>query len=339
VTSEGAKTATPEGAAGRARADGEGRVPDFFIVGHEKCGTSALDLMLKEHPRIFLPDAKEQRFFAPELRGMKRGLDPSRPHTFERYVEVFAAARDDQLVGEASPQYLRSSGAAGRIAEARPDARIVAILREPVAFLRSYHLQWVQNGVESERDFAKALALEPARREGRHVPRHCRVPENLFYSQHVRYVEQLRRYEEVFAREQILVLIYDDFRRDNAATVRKVLRFLGLEETVAIEGVETRPLQAVRSPLLKRLADSARTARQNPAAADPLGRLVNVLTPALLRSDAFRARWRGLVYKAPPAPSEQLVRELHARFAPEVSALSEHLGRDLVTEWGYRDAA
>jgi hypothetical protein len=79
--------------------EGAGRVPDFFIVGHEKCGTTALDLMLRTHPQIFLPEIKEQRFFAPELRGAKgaaRGLDAARPHTLDRYRGVFAAASPEQ---------------------------------------------------------------------------------------------------------------------------------------------------------------------------------------------------------------------------------------------------
>jgi hypothetical protein len=344
----GADAATPEGARAQslpgheddARAHASaGRVPDFFIVGHEKCGTTALDLMLKSHPGIYLPDAKEQRFFAPELRGVKAGRDAARPHTFERYLMVFAEAGEDQLVGDASPQYLRSRGAAQRIADVRPDAKIIAILREPASFLRSYHMQWVQNNVESERSFRKALALEPERRAGRRIPRTCRVPENLFYSQHVSYVEQLQRYRAAFPAEQLLVLIYDDFRRDNVATVREVLRFLELDDEVPIAAVETKPLKAVRSPLLKRLADSARTARENPAGAGPLGRAVNALTPELLRSDGFRARWRGVVFKAAPAPDEELMRELRRRFKPEVEALSDYLGRDLVGEWGYRDVA
>ncbi|HEY1449738.1 MAG TPA: sulfotransferase [Solirubrobacteraceae bacterium] len=319
---------------------GRGRVPEFFIVGHEKCGTTALDMMLKEHPQIFLPDVKEQRFFAPELRGAKgdrRGLDSGRPHTFERYCALYASAGAEQLAGDASPQYLRSHDAASRIAEARPDARLIAILREPASFLRSYHLQWVQNNVETQKDFAKALALEPQRRRGRRIPRHCKVPQNLFYSDHVRYVEQLRRFEAVFPREQMLVLIYDDFRRDNAATVREVLRFLGLDETVPIEPVETRPLRTVRSFGLKRLAETARTARENPAAASGFGRAVNAVTPRPLRSEAFRARWRKLVYQDPAAPDPQLMAQLRRRFKPEVVALSEHLDRDLVGEWGYDD--
>jgi hypothetical protein len=163
------------------------------------------------------------------------------------------------------------------------------------------------------------------------------VPENLFYSEHVSYVEQLQRYHAVFPADQILVLIYDDFRRDNAETVRRVLRFLGLDADVTIGPVETKRLKTVRSPQLKRLADAARAARQNPASAGVLGRALNALTPAPLRSERFRARWREVVYKDPPPPDEQLMSELRRRFKPEVVALSDHLGRDLVAEWGYDD--
>jgi len=335
IAAEGSATASVA-----ARPVGAGRVPDFFIVGHEKCGTTALDMMLKGHPQIFLPDVKEQKFFAPELRGgrgWRRELDPARPHTFDRYREVFAAATPEQLVGEVSPQYLRSHDAARRIADVQGDARIIAILREPASFLRSFHLQWVQNNDERQKNFAKALGLESARRQGRHIPRRCNVPQHLFYSDHVRYVEQLQRYYAVFPAEQILVLIYDDFRRDNEATVRKVLRFLEVDDTVAIDTVETKPLKSVRSFYLKRLAESARTARQNPPAAGTFGRVVNALTPELLRGEQFRARWRQLVYKPASPPQEELMNELRRRFKPEVVALSEHLGRDLVAEWGYDD--
>ena len=74
------------------------------------------------------------------------------------------------------------------------------------------------------------------------------------YSEHVRYVEQLRRYDAVFPREQMLVLIYDDFRADNEATVRQVLRFLGVDDDAADRGVEANPTvqRALGSPATQR---------------------------------------------------------------------------------------
>src|SRR6266568_3928211 len=90
------------------------RVPDFFIVGQHKSGTTALYEMLRRHPQIYMPDMKEPRFFASDL---------------------------------------RSRTAASAIAAAQPGARIIAILREPASFLRSLHLHLLQEGVETHQDF------------------------------------------------------------------------------------------------------------------------------------------------------------------------------------------
>jgi len=229
--------------------------------------------------------------------------------------------------------------AASAIAAVQPDARIIAILREPASFLRSFHMQMVSSKVETQRSFRRALALEPRRRQGERVPRHSHHPEALLYSEHVRYVAQLQRFDAVLPRENMLVLVYDDFRSDNEATVRRVLRFLDVDETAPIEPVDTEPLNAVRAAPLYNLAAAARHARKNPAAAGPLARSINALIPGFMRSEAFRARWRSAVYSAPPPPDEALTRELRARFKPEVVALSEYLDRDLVALWGYDEIA
>lgn len=329
ASASGAQELSTDTPAGR-RARVQKRVPDFFVIGHQKCGTTALYEMLRRHPQIFMPDVKEPRYFVPELLRPDRKLS-----TLEGYLALFDAARPEQLVGEASPQYIRSPTAAREIVKMQPSARIVAVLREPASFLRSFHLQMVHRDIEPQRDFRKALGLESARREGKRLPHGCVSVEPLMYASHVRYVEQLRSFAAVVPPERMLVLIYEDYRRDNEATVREVLRFLDVDETVPMETVETRPLKAVRSQTLRHLTDSARLARRDPAAASLLGRAVNALTPERLRSEAFRSKWRKAVYTAPSPPDEQLMLELRRRFAPEVVAASEYLDRDLVREWGY----
>src|SRR5207245_4635600 len=77
----------------------------------------------------------------------------------------------------------------------------------------------------------KAVSLDEARREDRRIPKSSYWPSALIYSDRVRYVEQLRRYHAVFPREQVLVLIYEDFRRDNEAIVRRVLQFLEVDDS------------------------------------------------------------------------------------------------------------
>ena len=93
-----------------------------------------------------MPELKEPLYFATDLRArfQRRAAGPL-PTELEDYLSLFAAAEPGQRVGEASSSYLWSHEAAGHIARMRPDAKIIAILREPASFLRSLHLQLLQN--------------------------------------------------------------------------------------------------------------------------------------------------------------------------------------------------
>jgi Sulfotransferase family len=289
--------------------------------------------MLKRHPEIYMPERKELWFFAPEL--LARSRSQARPDTLEGYVSLFEMAKPGQRIGEATPSYLMSHTAARRIADLRPDARIIAILREPASFLRSFHLQCVQNRTETENDLRSALDLEEARREGKNIPRYSPRPQELLYSEHVRYVDMLRRYHAVFPPEQILVLIYEDFRRDNEATVRRVLHFLDVDDTDPIEPVEANPTVRVRSTRLHEYLLSLYLGRGAPARTAK--RAVKALTPKRLRGRMIRVAQRHVVFGAPGPPDQDLTRELRRRFRGEVVALSEYLDRDLVSLWGYDD--
>jgi hypothetical protein len=312
-----------------------GRMPDFFIVGHQKCGTTALYMMLQNHPQIYMPEEKEPRFFVQELRPTPPpGRKPKRPATLEDYLAMFAPAAPGQLAGEASPQYLRYAEVPPAIAELQPDARIIVLLREPADFLRSFHGQMLHNRIETEKDFRKAMALEDARRRGERIPRGVRRGSWLLYSDHVRYVEQLRHFHEAFGSEQVLVLIYEDYRRDNEAVVRQVLRFLDVDDTLPVEPVATRPLKDVRVQRLHHLTAALQETRRNPAASGPVMRTLNTLLSDRVR-EPLGSAWRRFIYRPRSEPSEAFMLELRRRFKPEVEAASDYLGRDLVSLWGY----
>lgn len=313
------------------------RMPDFFLVGQPKSGTTALYEMLRRHPRIFMPENKEPWFLAQELLDRAPPRPQGTPRTLTEYQALFSGADPEQLVGEATAMYLWSPTAAERIAQARPDARIIVILREPTSLLRSLHLQWVKSYVETETDLRRALELEPARRQGREIPRYTYWPQGLLYSDHVRYVEQLRRYHRVFPPEQVLTLIYDDFRRDNASVVRRVLSFLGVDENVQIEPREANPTVAVRSGRLHGLVHAVSVGR------GPVSRAVKetikAVTPRALRRDALHAVNRSVLYSGKPPDDDELMLELRRRYRGEVAALSEYIDRDLLALWGYDELA
>ncbi len=210
---------------------------------------------------------------------------------------------------------------------------IIAILREPASFLRSLHLQLLQNHVEVKKELRKAIALEQARSEGRHIPRRSHRPQMLQYSDHVRYVEQLRRYHDLFPAEQVLVLIYDDFRRDNEAALRTVLRFLEVDDTWPVNVMDTNQSVLVRSQQLDDLVHAVSVGRGPVTVAAKAA--IKALAPRDLRRNLLEFTRRRIVQGEPPAPDEQFMLELRRRFKGEVVALSEYLDRDLVALWGY----
>ncbi|MHB8233754.1 MAG: sulfotransferase family protein [Solirubrobacteraceae bacterium] len=312
-------------------AAGPGRIPDFFVVGHPKSGTTALSAMLSQHPQVFVGE-NEPRFFAPELRLRDFRRTNETPKDLDEYKAWHAGAAPDQIVGDVTPSYLWSKQAAELIAKAQPEARIIALLREPASFLRSFHLQLLQSYTEVESDFQKALALEEPRRRGESMPRDSYWPNLLFYSEHVRYVEQLRRFHERFPRERVRVLIYDDYKADNEATIRSVFRFLEVEE-IPIRVLRVKPTVEVRTPGLNSLLRRLTVADQGVFAG--LNRSIKALTPMRARQGLLHAVRRRFVYAEPEPPDEVFMAELRQRLKPEVVALSEYLDRDMVALWGY----
>ena len=137
------------------------------------------------------------------------------------------------------------------------------------------------------------------------------------YSDHVRYVEQLRWFHRVFGKEQVLVLAYEEYRRDNEAVVREVLRFLDVDDTLPIQQVDTKPLKDVRVQRLHQLTGALQETRRNPAAANPALRALDALLPAPVRR-TFGSQWRRFIYRPRAQPSDGV----HARAAPAFQARS-----------------
>ena len=172
----------------------------------------------------------------------------------------------------------------------QPAARCIAILREPASFVRSLHLQLVQEHVETEKDLrASAQSSSDARIDPRRPRRVLR------YSDHVHYVEQLRRFHASFPREQVLVLIYDDFRRDNEATVRRVLRFLDVDDTCRSRRSHANPTRG-RALAAARRGDQQAVRRGRPGVRAPQGTLSGRSRPSACARRAMSTLRRRVVY-------------------------------------------
>ncbi|MEM8556263.1 MAG: sulfotransferase [Bacteroidota bacterium] len=310
--------------------------PSFFIVGNSKSGTTAMSRFLEQHPDLFVCRPEEPNFFATDF---CRDPDPTglfHPRPEADYLAMFEEAQPGQRCGEASACYLYSEEAIANIAAFDPDARLIAIFREPVSFLRSYHVQLLKNPIkegESEQDFERALALEAARRRGEQIPEGCLVPEFLFYSERVRYAEHLARVYQHVPKEQVLVLIYEDFRRDNPGTVRRVFEYLGVDPDFAPAFEQhNNGGQVVKSRRAQGLVHQLEHGR------GPFGavkRLAQAVVPAPVRKRLVKAAYQKAVLRTAERPDEALVAYLKQQFLPEVAAFSTLIGRDMVAEWGY----
>jgi hypothetical protein len=291
--------------------------------------------MLNGHPQIFMPENKEPWFLSEEIKASPeprpRGTGWT-PATLEEYLALFAEAGPEQRAGEASAVYLWSHTAAGAIAELQPEAKVIAVLREPASFLRSLHLQLVQVYVEPQKDLRRALQLEPQRR-ARREGFDSYWPRATMYSDWLRYADQLRRYHEHFPRERVLVLIYDDYRRDNEATLRRLQRFLEVDDTVPVKARDANPTVQVRSRRLHELVHAIAVG-QGPVSRAVRSSATSLAPRGMTRQSAIAIRNR-LFFTEPEPPDEELVRDIRRRYTPEVEALSEYLDRDLVSLWGY----
>lgn len=196
------------------------RNPDFYLIGATRSGTTYLYHVLKSHPRIFMPRRKEIHYFNDD-RLFRENL--------AGYRDFFAGYRGEALIGENTPLYLEKSmvydrrgklhygvadDAMARIARLNPSAKLIVTLRDPLARLRSMHAKnWHQGKITTS--ISEEIACEA---EGRSklnlVARNC-------------YDMQLENVFRHFHRKQVLVLVFEEWTKDNSLASRAITEFLG----------------------------------------------------------------------------------------------------------------
>ena len=191
-------------------------LPDFILIGAQKCGTSSLYRYLSEHPEVLAASRKEVHFFN---RNWRRGLPWYRAH-FPRRVELNQAGRRLQT-GEATTLYLCDAQVPERIAGCMPDARFIVLLREPVSRAYSHYHHERRKGRES-RTFPEAVAAEMRA----HVP----PADDRSYLSRGLYANQLESWFQVFPRSQFLIMKAEDLFERPADVYGRALEFLGLRE-------------------------------------------------------------------------------------------------------------
>lgn len=307
--------------------------PNLFIVGQPKSGTTALYHFLKEHPQIYMSEVKEPNYFCKDhhkesdlFHGKIKLF--KRMRTEEQYLSIFSKWKGEKIIGEASPSYLYSKVAAENIFHFNPNARIIMLFREPVDFLQSFHSEAQASLDEDISDFAKALSLENERKLGKNLPKGIRRPSKIFYSDRVKYSEQINRYLSFFPSSKIKVIIYDDFKENNEKVFADILDFLLIERTIDIKFKKFNPNKQIRFQNLRCFLKLVNTI---------VGFIKFIYPDIICQRDRLYSIYKRIFFKQVhrrPIDSK-LNSRLKRQFKKEVACLSKILERDLVELWGY----
>lgn len=217
----------------RTWSDPERRPPDFLVIGAQRSGTSSLYKWLEQHPDVVSSLRKETEYFSFRFTRGATWYLAHFPSRVRRASHQRRAGREP-LTFEATPTYLFHPEAPGRAHAFVPDAKLIALLRDPVARAFSHYRHMVRYGQEPLA-FEAALDREEQRLHGEvdlmaADPAYRSLPwERWSYAARGHYAEQLERWLERYPRERLLVLRSEDLFEDPASTYAKVLTFLGLD--------------------------------------------------------------------------------------------------------------
>jgi hypothetical protein len=297
-------------------------MPNFLVIGAGNAGTTSLYYYLKQHPDVYMSPVKEPKYFAlegglPDYRGpgdrwVMTQTQANRAVTdLDEYRALFSGARGEKAVGEASPAYLCNPEAPERIKRHVPDARLIAVLRDPAERAYSAYMHQVRDGRETL-GFAEALDAEEWRTRANWAPGWRYTREGFYYG-------NLSRYFELFGGERIKVGLYEDLVGDPAGLMRDFFRFLGVEDSFEPDTSRRHnPSGVPKSRLLVSVLK-----RPN-----PLKSALRPLLPAGLRGRLSEGLQRRNLSEAPPLEAGVRGR-LVETYREDVLALEGLIGRDL----------
>ncbi len=285
-------------------------LPNTFIVGAPKCGTTSLWSILNQHPQIEFSRIKEPNRYNADLRLAFGSMRYRDSRLYESLFEDLSATR----VGEASVWYLHSRVAIQRLIRASPDARIFVCLRPPADAVRSMHAFSFRLGGEDIPDLEAAWNAT-----SRVAPAGVQVLDSLDYREIFRFAEQLERLFEHVPREQVHVVLLEDLQKDPVSSAKEAFEFLDVDPFVPEAVIANKTAEQADRPF-------AHISRRHPRARRLLVRLTTESARARLRAFGVRVtRRQSLV----PTASPEFMAKLRDHFQPQVEQLEQVLQRDL----------
>jgi len=292
------------------------RLPDFLVIGAQKAGSTYLLNCLRDHPAIFMPHEEVSLCERGPLVGTER----------QRVASRLAEARPEQVVGIKRPNLLGTPNSARWLADAMPQARLIAILRNPIERAVSGYFHYMTTGLIPVQPLERGLTQIL---DGTFDAEFPRAAEVLTFG---RYHEHLARFEQAFSRAQLLVLLLDDVKAAHMTVLSQLFRFLNVPADHVPRTVHQQPMQAPYSLTRLRL----RRWLYGPTRQQIGGTAYLELRPGVV-SRVRRAVARGfdqlVLRPLLPAAAPTLDADLHQRlvdyYRADIGQLGPWLGRSL----------
>lgn len=224
-------------------------IPNFLVVGAAKAGTTSIYQYLSQHPQVYLSPIKETNYFAKDIpldkirKDYYKGgeLDVERyvqtdlseqihiafVSRWEHYQKLFKNVRGERAIGEISNSYLSSDVAAREIYAVNPDMKIIMILRDPIKRAFSHYKMTLRVGLVRDSFYEEVQRDYAAAEKGFRVSH--------LYVEMGQYAAQVRRYLDVFPREQVRIYLFDDLKADAATLIDNMLRFIGVDPQISVD--------------------------------------------------------------------------------------------------------
>lgn len=303
---------------------------DFFLVGWPKTGSTSLHYYLSQHPEIFMATVKESYFFCTDI--INDSNQHGTGHFFHyqdeaRYETLFKGWKEHQLIGESSVFYSISEDAIFNIHKRNPKAQIILILREPIELLDSWFNYLKLHSRETADSLEAALELQEQRAIGNQCPVNTQARIHLQYDQIVDFPRHLDRIFKCFAKDQVKIILYDDYKANREKTVMDVYSFLNVNPEFVPDYTEKNVSQKAKHKIFKHLVDRNKHL------------VKKILKPVgLLHENGLIHRMYLKIFTANERRkqvSDQRKKLLKQRYLEKVEEASRLLDIDLVQKWNY----
>ncbi len=281
--------------------------PNFFIVGGSKCGTTNISYYLNLHPKIFFSELNEPYYFCkwdvPEEYNRNSMIT-----NMEKYLDLFKNVKNEIIVGEASSPYLTCPHAALEIKKAFPNSKILISIRNPIERSHSAYFSY-QFMKPNEQNFMEMIKTHEKL-----------ISEKIFYIDSILesgfYTKNIKRYQEIFGKENVKVIIFEDYIKNTVQNINSIFNFLGINDKIDLNEQSKGSYRVPKNFLAKSLLNNKN-----------FRKVSTILIPTVMRQKLGDKYFLKQVKKPEMLENERnYLREL---YNDEVNELEKFLGKKL----------